>query len=176
MLSQPTLISPYSQIKMIKTGLGQDSHRFDTDNPNKPLMLAGIQIEDGTPGLLGNSDADVVLHAVTNAISGISGVNILGKISDELCQQGFTDSSVYLNRALHTLGNLEIQHVSISLECQYPKISPHIAAMKQNLARLLDIRLRDVGITATSGEGLTAFGRGEGIQALVIISVGLRSD
>ena len=161
---------------MIKTGLGQDSHRFDTENPDKPLMLAGIQIKDGTPGLLGNSDADVVLHALTNAISGVTGVNILGKVSDELCQQGHTDSSIYLKRALHSLRNLEIQHVSISLECQRPKISPHIEAMKQNLAQLLAIRLKDIGITATSGEGLTAFGRGEGIQALVIVTAGLRSD
>lgn len=161
---------------MIKVGLGQDSHRFDLANPNKALMLAGIEIQDGTPGLLGNSDADVVLHALTNAISGISGTNILGKISDELCQQGYTDSRVYLERALHSLVEWEIQHVSISLECQRPKISPHIGAMKQNLAHLLSLRLKDIGITATSGEGLTAFGRGEGIQALVIVTAGVRID
>ncbi len=166
----------HSHITMIKVGLGQDSHRFDLDNPSKPLVLAGIEIKDGTPGLLGNSDADVVLHALTNAISGVSGTNILGKVSDELCQQGHTNSSVYLKHALHSLRNLEVQHVSVSLECQRPKISPHIGAMKQNLAHLLSLRLTDIGITATSGEGLTAFGRGEGIQALVIVTVGNRID
>ena len=67
----------------IKTGIGQDSHRFDIENKNKPLILGGVIFPHETP-LQGNSDADVVLHAITNAISGITGVNILGKIADDL--------------------------------------------------------------------------------------------
>lgn len=150
--------------------IGQDSHRFDVGNTQKKLILAGVEFEGETP-LLGNSDADVVLHAITNAISGISGVNILGKISDDLClKEGISDSSVYLKEALKTLQNHQVTHVSVSIECQKPKITPMIPKMKENLAQLLNLKVSQIGITATSGEGLTAFGRGEGIQAFVIIS------
>ena len=155
---------------MIKTGLGQDSHRFDFDNSAKSLMLGGVEFPDGPP-LRGNSDADVVLHAVTNAISGVTGVNIIGAVSDDLClNQGITDSRVYLKEALKYLDNLRIAHVSISIEGKHPKISPSIDVMKTSLASLLGITPRDVGITATSGEGLTDFGKGEGIQVLAIVT------
>ena len=69
---------------MFRVAIGQDSHRFSDAEENKKLVLGGIFIEN-CPGLKGNSDADVVLHAITNAISGISCVNILGKRADELC-------------------------------------------------------------------------------------------
>jgi 2-C-methyl-D-erythritol 2,4-cyclodiphosphate synthase len=150
--------------------IGQDSHRFDIGNTQKKLILAGVEFEGETP-LLGNSDADVILHAITNAISGISGVNILGKISDDLClKEGVSDSSIYLKEALKTLVNHQLIHISISIECQKPKITPMISKMKENIAQLLELKVSQIGITATSGEGLTAFGRGEGIQAFVIIS------
>jgi len=151
-----------------KTGLGQDSHAFA--NNNKPLLLAGVDF-NYKQGLRANSDGDVLLHALTNAISSITGVNILGAKADELCQQGITDSSEYLKLALVELKNWEIQHVAISIECLVPKISPNIEDMKNNLATLLDVSSSDIGITATTGEGLTAFGRGEGIQVLCIVSV-----
>lgn len=150
--------------------IGQDSHRFDIGNTQKKLILAGVEFEGETP-LLGNSDADVILHAITNAISGISGVNILGKISDDLClKEGISDSSIYLKEALKTLINHQLTHISISIECQKPKITPMISKMKENLVQLLNLKISQIGITATSGEGLTAFGRGEGIQAFVIVS------
>ncbi|MEM7020230.1 MAG: 2-C-methyl-D-erythritol 2,4-cyclodiphosphate synthase [Pseudomonadota bacterium] len=155
---------------MVKTGIGQDSHRFDNESPMKPLILAGVEFPGECP-LRGNSDADVVLHAVTNAISGITGVNIIGAVSDELClNQGITDSRVYLSESLKYLNNLKISHVSISIECKRPKISPHIGDMKSSLATLLSITPRDVGITATSGEELTDFGKGKGIQAFAIVT------
>ena len=70
----------------MKVAIGQDSHRFDFENKNKPLVLGGVTFENET-GLLGNSDADVVLHSITNAISGITTVNILGKIADDMCKK-----------------------------------------------------------------------------------------
>lgn len=150
--------------------IGQDSHRFDIKNTQKKLILAGVEFVGETP-LLGNSDADVVLHAITNAISGISGVNILGKISDDLClKDGISDSSIYLKEALKHLTHHQLTHISISIECQKPKITPMISKMKENLAQLLNLSVSQIGITATTGEGLTAFGCGEGIQAFVIVS------
>ncbi|EIJ41804.1 2-C-methyl-D-erythritol 2,4-cyclodiphosphate synthase [Beggiatoa alba B18LD] len=154
----------------VKTGLGQDSHRFILAHEHKPLILAGILFPDDL-GLEGNSDADVVLHAITNGISGITGVNILGKISDELClKQGITNSRVYVEEALKYLNGWQICHISISIECQTPKITPFIPAMKQSIAELLQITVADVGITATTGEGLTDFGKGLGIQVFCIIT------
>lgn len=158
-------------MSMYLTAIGQDSHRFESDKSEKPLWLGGIVIP-GSPGLLGNSDADVVLHAITNAISGISCVNILGKISDDLClNKGITDSKVYLCEALKTLQQCRIVHVSISIEARRPHLASHIPAMRSSIADLLGITDKHVGITATTGEGLTSFGRGEGIQAFVILTV-----
>ena len=153
---------------MYKTGIGQDSHRFEDQPGSKPLVLGGIHIA-GYPGLVGNSDADVVLHALTNAISGISGKNILGRISDEMCLvNGITDSRAYLVKALETLEEYRIVHVSITIEGKRPKFEPHIEEMKKNIAGLLSLQASQIGITATSGEGLPAFGRGDGLQVFVV--------
>jgi 2-C-methyl-D-erythritol 2,4-cyclodiphosphate synthase len=153
------------------SAVGQDSHKFVTDGNEKPLILGGITI-DNCNGLDGNSDADVVLHAITNAISGISCVNILGKISDDLClNQGITDSKVYLEHAIETLGAYKMVHVSISIEAKRPHLSKHIPEMRKTIGKLLGLDTHHVGITATTGEGLTAFGKGDGIQAFVILTV-----
>jgi len=153
------------------SAIGQDSHRFEPDGSLKPLMLGGVLIPNCV-GLEGNSDADVILHAVTNAVSGISGQNILGKISDDLCRSGQTDSRVYLEKAVETLsvGEWKLTHVSISVEARRPHLANHIPAIKKSVASMLSLRESDIGLTATTGEGLTAFGRGEGIQAFVIVS------
>jgi len=152
-----------------KTGIGQDSHAFE-ETPGKPLILAGIKLEHPM-GLKGNSDADVVLHSITNAVSSITGNNILGSVTDQLCQEGVTDSSNFLKLALDDLGDWRISHIAIAIECLKPKISPQIYSMKKSIAKLCHINKTDVGITATTGEGLTAFGKGEGIQAITIVTV-----
>ncbi len=154
---------------IIKTGLGQDSHQFEKTS-GKDLVLAGIKF-DYPFGLKGNSDADVVFHSITNSISSITGINILGDIADQLVKTSIKDSSKYLQIALEGLGDWKINHIAVSLECAKPKISNHIEAMKKSIAKICQINQSDVGITATSGEGLTAFGRGEGIQAITIITV-----
>lgn len=152
----------------MKTGLGQDSHAFDVKD--KPLILGGI-VFNHPQGLKGNSDADVILHSITNALSSITGINILGAKADELCQQGITDSVQYLKLALNDLGDWKITHIAIAIECLVPKITPKIEQLKANIAHLTHTKTNDIGITATTGEGLTTFGKGEGIQVLSIISV-----
>ncbi len=155
----------------MKVGIGQDSHRFDFEDDTKKLVLGGVVFE-GCPPLQGNSDADVVLHSITNAISGVTCVNILGKISDDMCfKQGITDSREYLREALKYLNHGRIVHVSISIECLIPKITPKIGEMRQSIAKLLDIPENCVGITATTGEGLTQFGQGKGIQVFSCVTV-----
>ena len=153
----------------IKTGIGQDSHAFEKKS-GKPLVLAGVKF-DHSFGLKGNSDADVIFHSITNAISSVTGKNILGSVADKLAQHGEKDSIKYLQLALHDLKAWKINHIAISIECLKPKISPKIELMKLKISVICKINIADVGITATSGEGLTAFGRGEGIQAISIITV-----
>lgn len=152
-----------------KTGIGQDSHVFEK-TPGKPLILAGIKFKSSF-GLEGNSDADVIFHSITNAISSVTGKNILGSVADELANQGKADSSEYLQLALNDLQEWNINHIAISIECLKPKILPQIELMRHKISDICKINISDVGITATSGEGLTAFGRGEGIQAITIITI-----
>lgn len=155
----------------MKVGIGQDSHRFDFNDTDKKLVLGGVVFE-GCPPLQGNSDADVILHSVTNAVSGVTCVNILGKVSDELClKQGIKDSRVYLKEALKYLKEKRIVHLSISIECLKPKITPRIGEIRDSLSGLLGIPGDCIGITATTGEGLTQFGQGLGIQVFSCITV-----
>ncbi len=152
------------------SAIGQDSHRFERKGSKKELMLGGVTIP-GCPGLSGNSDADVILHAVTNAISGISGINILGAIADALClDSGVRDSRVYLKMAIDTLRPWRLTHVAVSVEAMRPRLSDRIPAMRKSIAGLCGITADEVGITATSGEGLTAFGKGLGIAATAVVS------
>ena len=152
----------------MRAAIGQDSHRFEKDY-DKPLILGGVLFPE-EQGLSANSDGDVVLHAITNAISGITCRNILGAVADEMCRSGITNSAEYLREALKTLEG-RISHLSVSIECMHPKISPMIPTMRESIAGLLDIQPRQVGITATSGEGLTDCGRGLGISVLCILTV-----
>ena len=153
---------------MIKVSIGQDSHRFVDKDDTKALVLGGITIPD-EQGLAGNSDADVILHAITNAISGITTVNILGAKADEIClDKGIADSKAYLEKALEYLDGYKITHLSLSIEALLPKLAPHSDNIRQSIAALMDIPLSSVAMTATTGEGLTDFGRGEGMQCFVI--------
>ncbi len=154
----------------MKVGIGQDSHKFDFDDKQKKLVLGGVLFTNHAP-LLGNSDADVVLHALTNAISGVTCVNILGAVCDEMClKKNIKDSKEYVKEALKHIGNGKVEHVSFSIECLTPKISPKIPEMRKIISGLLKIPEDCVGITATTGEGLTQFGEGKGIQVFCTLT------
>ena len=154
----------------VKTGLGLDSHRFVVGESDRPLVLGGLVFDDA-PALAGNSDADVILHALTDAISGVTGQTVIGAVADEMCQRGITDSQAYLSVAMQGLGVWQISHVSVVLECLRPKIDSKVAVLRESLAGLLSIQQEDVCITATTGERLNDVGRGLGIHASVIITV-----
>ncbi|MBQ7668507.1 MAG: 2-C-methyl-D-erythritol 2,4-cyclodiphosphate synthase [Clostridia bacterium] len=152
----------------MRVAIGQDSHKLE-DNSNKKLILGGVEFDEKY-STVANSDGDVVLHAITNAVSGITCENVLGKVADDMCSKGITNSEEYLKLALTYLDS-QIVHLSISIECKTPKISPKINDMRKNIARILSINENQVGITATSGEGLTEFGKGNGISAFACITV-----
>ena len=84
--------------------------------------------------------------------------------------KGIKNSEEYLKEALKYLEE-KIIHISISIECKVPKISPKIEEMRKNIARILNIKENCIGITATTGEGLTEFGKGNGISVFVILTV-----
>ena len=137
------------------------------------MILGGVMFDEcGCPPLDGNSDSDVVLHALCNAISGITTVNVLGSVADKMCIEGRVyDSSSYVKEALKYLGGQKIVHISFSIECLRPKISPMIGKMRTRVSEITGVPPSSIGITATSGEGLTDFGKGLGIQAFCIITV-----
>ena len=156
------------------TGLGQDSHRFypaDSVHNSGSISLAACQIPH-CRSLMAMSDGDVVLHAITNAISSVTARPILGAEADRLCEQGIRDSLEYLKLGLKDLAQKQMKmvHLAISIEAKAPQLLAHIPAMQASLAQVCNLAPENVGITATSGEGLTDCGRGEGIQVLCVAS------
>ena len=153
-----------------RTGIGQNSRRFLPTDSTKPCIIGGI-IFDGVPGLDAESDGDLVYHAICNCITSLSGVPILGGIARDLCRKdGITDSQVYVEKALQTLGSQKIIHVAISLEGKRPEFEGRVDAMRKKIAKTLALQIAQVGITATSGDGLTDFGCGDGVQCFAIIT------
>ncbi|MCB1109658.1 MAG: 2-C-methyl-D-erythritol 2,4-cyclodiphosphate synthase [Chlamydiia bacterium] len=150
-------------------GIGQDSHRFLSDDTEKKCIVAGLPFE-GAPGLDADSDGDVVFHAICNAITSLTHVPILGGIAIDLCRnQGITDSRVFLEKALETLGDRKIGNVALTIEGHRPKFQKRADEIRQSVATALSIHLDQVGITFTSGDGLTSFGRGEGLMCFCIL-------
>lgn len=155
---------------IFRTGIGQDSHRFLPADSSKPCVVGGV-IFQGVPGLDADSDGDVVYHAICNAITSLSGVPILGGIARDLCRKdGITDSQVYLEKALQTLGKQKIVHVALSIEGKRPYFEEKIEQMKKKIASVLKVKPTAVGITATSGDGLTDFGCGDGLQCFCVLT------
>ena len=160
------------------TVLGQDSHRVLTAmDPAQPLKLGGYTVPDAL-GFEANSDGDILLHSLTNAISNLTGEIVLGAKADELClEQNITDSSVYLKYALAELtrqARWKIDFVSFSIQAKRPKLLSHLPAIRASIAELLDLSVEQVFITCTTGEGLTGMGRGEGMEALCLLSASSR--
>ncbi len=153
----------------VRTGIGQDSHRFEPAPTGRVLRLAGVPFE-GQPALEGNSDADVVLHALVNALTGVHGTVVLGPVTDRMCRDGVVDSAAYVREAMRHLGEFRPSHLSVSLECRRPVLGPRIPEMRASLAALLGLEPGDVAVTAHSGEGLTGFGRGEGVAATAVLT------
>lgn len=153
--------------------IGQDSHRFEegtADPSTNSIMLGGYPVPFDRK-ISANSDGDVILHAITNAISGFTGINILGGAADKLClEKGIKDSRVYLEKGMKDLGDCEITHLSLTIECLRPKLMPQMDGIRASLSSILGLPGERIGITATTGEGLTGFGRGEGIQVFACMT------
>ncbi len=154
----------------VRVGIGQDSHRFLSSDSTKPCVIGGLIFEEEA-GLSADSDGDVVFHAICNAITSLTGIPILGGIAIELCHKdGITDSQVYLEKALETLGKQKIQHVALTIEGKRPRLQAKNLEMRQKIASVMKLDVSQVGLTATSGDGLTDFGCGDGIQCFCILT------
>jgi 2-C-methyl-D-erythritol 4-phosphate cytidylyltransferase/2-C-methyl-D-erythritol 2,4-cyclodiphosphate synthase len=159
---------------MARIGFGQDSHRFSSQHERR-LVLGGVDVPDEA-GLDGNSDADVVLHALCRALEQAIGKDSFSRYADELCRKGVTDSREYVRVAMQNVeaAGYGVNNVGITIEAARPKIEPLRAAMRASIAALLRIEEDAVGINASSGEKMTPFGKGEGIQAFAIVSLDVR--
>lgn len=156
---------------MFRVGFGQDSHRF-SKNSQKELILGGVLIS-GENGLEGNSDGDVVAHALCSALEQSIGGEAFSIYTDKMCKEGIVDGAEYLKVAFSHIKEKGyiINNIGISFECQKPKIIPIASEIKEKLAAVLEISEDRIGINATSGEDLTPFGKGEGIQVFAIVSL-----
>ena len=146
--------------------MGQDSHQFSTKR-SRPLVLGGVEVAK-TGGLAGKSDADVILHSLCNAISSAIGGDSLSTWSDRMCSDGITDSREYLKHIFKVLSqkDFEVVNVSIAVEAKKPYVELEtVGKMKRVISKLLEIGDLQIGITFTSGEGLSVFGQGLGIQS-----------
>ncbi len=153
---------------MIRIGQGIDVHPFDE---SRPLILGGVRISD-RGGLSGHSDADAVLHALTDALLGAIGAGDIGQhfpSDDERWRDA--DSSRFVREAKRIADEMdaEISNVDITIIAQKPKIAPHREAMEAAIARLLNLPQGHVNIKATTTDGLGFIGRGEGICAMAIV-------
>ncbi|MDH3738040.1 MAG: 2-C-methyl-D-erythritol 2,4-cyclodiphosphate synthase, partial [Alphaproteobacteria bacterium] len=158
-----------------RVGSGFDVHRF---GPGESVRLAGISIAHDQ-ALIGHSDADVVLHAVTDAILGALGAGDIGEHfppSDPAWRDA--DSAQFLLHAVDLMAARggRVNHIDVTIICEHPKISPHRAAMTANLAGTLGLTADRVSIKATTTEGLGFTGRGEGIAAQATVTLALPNE
>ena len=151
-------------------GLGQDSHQFS--EKRKPLVIGGYVIPK-EQGLEANSDGDIILHALFNALSSAMGGRSLGITADKMCKKGVTNSKEYLGPLLDKMKkeDITIGNISISIEAKKPRLEQHHDRIKESLCRILAIHPSTIGLTFTSGEGLTSFGKGEGMQCFCTVSL-----
>lgn len=148
-----------------RVGEGYDIHRFD---PSRPLILGGVRISE-TGGLLGHSDADVLIHAVMDALLGAAGCPDIGHYFPDNDDRFLGISSlVLLGRVAEILAEkgYAVGNIDSTVIAEAPKLAPHIPAMREKLAEALQISPEQINIKVTTNEKLGAIGRKEGIAAL----------
>lgn len=154
----------------MRVGSGHDSHRLEA---GRPLILGGVRIEHPR-GLAGHSDADVVLHAVTDALLGAAGLGDIGELYPDTdpAYRG-ADSTLFLCGALAklTAAGWRVGNLDVTVFAQEPKLGPSKAAIRANLARLLGVDESAVNIKAKTGERVGHVGRGEAIACHAVALV-----
>ena len=155
---------------MTLSGIGYDVHQLVEE---RALILGGVEIPH-THGLEGHSDADVLAHAIADAVLGAIGERDIGFHFPNSDQSIRGISSLEILRKVSSLVTEKggrVLNIDATLVAEAPKISPHVAAMRANLAEVLRLDPKRVGVKATTNEGMGFLGRGEGIAALAVASV-----
>lgn len=154
----------------IKVGFGFDVHQLEK---GKDLWLGGIKLEH-TKGAVGHSDADVLIHAICDALLGAAGLRDIGfYFPNTSLEFKNIDSKILLKRVIELIEkeNYFVGNVDCSLVLEAPKINPHIDAMKNMLAPILKIDKSDISIKATTNEKLGYVGREEGVCAYAVVLI-----
>ncbi|MBN2407307.1 MAG: 2-C-methyl-D-erythritol 2,4-cyclodiphosphate synthase [Elusimicrobia bacterium] len=154
----------------MKTGIGYDLHRL---TEGREFILGGVKIDYGK-GLLGHSDADVLIHAVCDALLGAAGLGDIGRHFPDTDDAYKGISSLVLLKEvrdkLEDEGNV-VNNVDATIICEKPKLAWHVARMEENIAGALGIDAGMVNVKATTNEGLGAVGRGEAVVCIAVASI-----
>lgn len=151
-----------------RVGQGFDVHVLV---PDRPLIIGGVSIEH-SHGLLGHSDADVLMHAVTDALLGGAGLGDIGQLfPDTDPQYENADSRVLLRSAYERVqqAGWQVVNMDATIHAQAPKMAPHTPHMRKHLAADLNVEIDRINIKAKTNEGLGHIGRKEGIAAQVVV-------
>jgi 2-C-methyl-D-erythritol 2,4-cyclodiphosphate synthase len=154
----------------IKVGFGFDVHQL---KEGLTLTLGGVEIPH-TKGALGHSDADVIIHAICDALLGACGLKDIGfYFPDTSAEFKGIDSKILLQRVMDLLKErgFSVGNVDVSLTLEKPKIKPYIDSMKEALAPILEIDLEDLSIKATTNEKMGYVGREEGVAAYAVVLI-----
>jgi 2-C-methyl-D-erythritol 2,4-cyclodiphosphate synthase len=154
----------------VSTGIGWDAHRLVVD---RPLILGGVRLEHDR-GLEGHSDADVLTHAIIDAMLGAAGLGDIGEhFPDTDPRYAGADSMALLASTVEMLAGsqLRVAHVDTTVLMERPKLAPVRARIRERLAAALELPLVHVNIKATRGEGMGFIGRAEGVAALAVVTV-----
>ena len=162
------LLKTFLGVNMNRIGQGYDVHKLC---PNRKLILGGVTIPFEM-GLLGHSDADVLLHAITDAIFGACALGALGKhFPPSNDKYKDIDSMILLQKAYNLAKEkgVVVSNIDSTIVAQKPKLSPYIDQMRENIAKAMDIDINQVSVKATTTEKLGFEGRGEGISAQAVV-------
>jgi 2-C-methyl-D-erythritol 2,4-cyclodiphosphate synthase len=154
-----------------RAGIGYDSHRFEE---GRRLVLGGVEVPGAERGLAGHSDADVLTHAVIDALLGAAGLGDIGQHfpdTDERWRDA--DSLDLLSEVAVFLEEhgFAVTHVDATVVCEAPKLGPHRDDMRRSLASTIGVSARAVNVKFTTNEGMGWAGRGEGVAALAVATV-----
>lgn len=155
---------------MVRVGMGYDVHRLV---PDRDLWLGGIKIEHSL-GLLGHSDADVLIHAICDALLGAANMRDIGyHFPDTAAETDGIDSKILLKKTMKLIATkgYRLGYVDCTVCAERPKLNPHVEEMKRCLAEVMETDVDNISIKATTTEKLGFTGREEGISAYAVVLI-----
>lgn len=153
-----------------RVGTGEDVHRVAHE---RTLVIGGVIVEEG-PGLEGHSDADVLLHAITDAVLGAGALGDIGQYFPSSDPRfAHADSADFLRKAMVLLreAGWELGNIDATVRAERPRLAPYIGHIRERIAEICGIEASQVSVKAKSGEGLDAVGRGQAIGATSVVGI-----